>query len=158
MSTITNTRNLLLIIAVLLITNISVLAYFGWFRKEQDKQHGPNVKELLKKDVKFTAEQLEHYSTLKQRQRDIAKPMWESMRKSKDSLFSLLSDDTITDSTVEKITAGISQKQQALDQMSFRHYRALRAICEPSQLPAYDSMLVRLFRKPNSGKKEETKK
>lgn len=152
MSTTTSrNRNLLVIIVVLLLTNIAVLGYFLWFKKsgkspmaEKDKN---SVTEMLKKEVGFNEEQLGQYKQLKDKQREIIRPMFDEMRKAKDSLFRLLSYPETPDSLLDKASDVIAQKQKALDLQAFNHFKRARMLCTPQQQAKYDSVIVQVIRK-----------
>ncbi|MDP4262712.1 MAG: periplasmic heavy metal sensor [Bacteroidota bacterium] len=150
MSTTSRNRNLLFIIAALLLTNIAVLAYFLWI-KQPEAKHGPDKKngmsDMLQKEVGFTDEQVAQYKQLKDQQWTTIKPMFDEMRKAKDSLFRLLSDPNANDSIINKATDAIAQKQKILDLQTFNHFKKVRALCTAEQQPKYDSMVQRMFRK-----------
>jgi periplasmic protein CpxP/Spy len=146
-------RNLLIIIGVLLLTNIGVLIYFLG-QKERSKPTGrpdekdrPGITEMLQKEVGFTDEQTSKYKQLKEKQKETIRPMYDDMRKTKDSLFKLLSYPETNDSLLNKIADAIAQKQKALDLQTFNHFKRVRTLCTPEQQPKYDSMILRMFRK-----------
>jgi len=151
MSNTTTNRNLLVIIGMLLLTNIAVLVYFLWVQKptkppvvNKDKN---GLADMLKKDVGFNDEQVEQYKKLKDAQWNTIRPMFDDMRKVKDSLFRLLSSPTVDDSIVNKATDAIAKKQKALDLQTFNHFKKVRTLCTTDQQPRYDSMILRMFRK-----------
>ena len=146
-------RNLLIIIGVLLLTNIAVLVYFlgekkpakpGTSHNEKDKA---GIAEMLQKEVGFTDEQTAQYKQLKEKQKETIRPMYDDMRKAKDSLFKLLSYPETNDTLLNKISDVIAQKQKALDLQTFNHFKKVRTLCTPEQQPKYDSMILRMFRK-----------
>jgi Spy/CpxP family protein refolding chaperone len=143
-------RNLLFIIAVLVLTNIAVLAYFLWVKKpsapvKRDFKNG--MTEMLKKEVGFNDDQVAQYKHLKDEQWATIKPMFDEMRKAKENLFRLLSDPNTNDSIVRKATDAIAEQQKALDLQTFSHFKKVRAICTTEQQVKYDSMIQRMFRK-----------
>src|SRR5262245_45540021 len=90
-------RNLLIIIDVLLLTNIAVLVYFlGQKKDAKEVAHAPDrdkggIADMLQKEVGFTDEQTAQYQQLRAKQKETIRPMFDDMRKTKDSLFRLLS-------------------------------------------------------------------
>ncbi|MBN8673783.1 MAG: hypothetical protein J0L56_06590 [Chitinophagales bacterium] len=154
MSTTSRNKNLLFIIAVLLLTNIAVLAYFLWFKKPvernrftQEKRAGMMI-EMLQKEAGFTDEQITQYKQLKDLQEKTVKPMFDEMRKAKDSLFRLIRNPEISDSVVNRVAEIIAQKQKALDLQTFHHFKSLRALCkDEAQAIKYDSAIFRMFKK-----------
>jgi protein CpxP len=155
MSNQSRNKNLIFIIAVLLLTNIGVLAYFLWFKGSSDKsndgggQHKqPPMVEILQTEVGFDSNQVKQYKELKDKQREAAKPMYEDMRKAKDNLFKLMGDTTASDSTIAKLADAIGQKQRELDLQAFAHFKKVRALCTSNeQAVKYDSAVLRMFRR-----------
>ena len=159
-------RNLLIIIAVLLLTNVAVLVYFiGQHKKDRatpPPDAGRNaVVEMLQKEVGFDDEQTTRYKEMKEKQREKIRPMYDDMRKAKDSLFRLLSFPETSDSVLNQITDAIALKQKAIDLETFNHFKRVRRLCKEDQLTKYDSMVVRMFRKmgkPRQHSEAEKKK
>lgn len=157
-------RNLLFIIAALVLTNIAVLAYFLWMKPHPDPKKRDNkdmgITEKLKAEVGFNDDQVAQYKLLKEEQWTSIKPMFDAMRKAKDSLFRLLSDPSVNDSVINKASDAIAQRQKALDLQTFNHFKKVRALCTPEQRAKYDSMVQRMFRKmgkPPARKSEQEK-
>jgi len=147
-------KNLLIIIAVLLLTNIGVLAYFLWYKKPPEKQEqhdnrGNGIVDQLQKEVGFTTEQLDQYKQMKDKQRETIRPMYDEMRKAKDSLFRLLKEPVISDSVTSKAADRIAERQKMLDLQTFTYFRKIRTLCTPDQLPKYDSLIQGMFSKMN---------
>lgn len=154
MSNQSRNRNLIFIIAVLLLTNIGVLAYFLWF-KEPAKDHPGNegqkrtgMVEILETEVGFNKDQLDQYKQLKEQQRAASKPMYDDMRKAKDNLFRLMGDSTASDSLIKQAAEAIGQRQRELDLQTFAHFKRVRALCTSNeQAVKYDSAVLRMFRR-----------
>ncbi len=147
----TRNRNLLIIIGALLLTNVAVLVYFlgqkrnsGMGQRERERS---TVTEMLQDEVGFNEEQSAKYKELKDKQREKIRPMYDNMRKAKDSLFRLLSYPDTPDSVLNRAAEVIAQRQKELDIETFNHFRRVRALCTPGQLPQYDSLVIRLLRK-----------
>ena len=146
-------RNLLIIIGVLLLTNIAVLVYFLTQKKDHTteaanaKKEPSTVTEMLQKEVGFTEEQIARYKPMKEKQKAIIRPMYDDMRKTKDSLFRLLSYPEPSDSVLNKMADAIAQKQKALDLLTFDYFKRVRTLCKAEQLSKYDSMILPMLRK-----------
>jgi periplasmic protein CpxP/Spy len=164
----TRNRNLLIIIAVLLLTNVAVLVYFLGQKKnvassslEKDRA---SVSEMLQKEVGFNEDQTAKYKEMKGKQREKVRPMYDDMRKAKDSLFRLLSYPETSDSVLNKMADEIAQKQKAIDLETLSHFKRVRTLCTSDQLAKYDTIILQMFRKMGnpvrhgeSGKKENKK-
>lgn len=151
MSTPSRNKTLLFIIAVLLLTNIAMLVYFLGKREDKPKsqrsQRG-GLTEMLQKDVGFNEEQVARYKKLKEQQWETIRPMFDQMRKAKDSLFRLMGDSTANDSLINKAAEAIASQQKALDLQAFNHFKRVRELCSNTeQQVKYDSAILRMFRK-----------
>ena len=147
----TTSRNkpLIFIIAVLLLTNIAVLSYFLWFKKPAEPRRGDGgrgIETQLQNDVGFNEDQLVQYRQLRDEQKKALKPMFEDIRKAKDSLFSMISVN-VSDSVVNSLADAIAQKQKTIDLRMFNHFKKIRDLCKPDQLAKYDSLVMRLMKK-----------
>jgi Spy/CpxP family protein refolding chaperone len=153
MSNPSRNRNLLFIIVALLLTNIAVLAYFLWIKqpekrdRSQDNRPKIDMVDRLRDSVGFNDEQVTQFKKLKDEHWATLKPMFDDMRKAKDSLFRLVSDPNANDSVIDKVSDVIAQKQKALDLQTFNHFKKVRALCRPEQQEKYDSLVQRMFRK-----------
>jgi protein CpxP len=153
MSNTSRNKNLLFIIAALLLTNIAVLVYFLAIRKPHegkagmpDRRHG--LSEVLQKEVGFNDDQVAQYKQMKEEQLEKLSPLFDEMRKAKDSLFRLISDTTVSDSAVNKAAEAIAKRQRDLDLQTFSHFRRVRSLCNSAeQQVKYDSAVLRMFRK-----------
>jgi protein CpxP len=164
MSTPTRNKNLVFVIAVLLLTNIAVLAYFLWFKddksKHQDKNRPGFMIEALQKEVGFTDQQIEAYKKLKEEQKETVRPLFDEMRKAKENLFKLLSDSLVTDSVLQQSADKIAEQQKNIEIQALQHFRKVRALCNsPEQREKYDSAVLRMMRKMGKvpRKSEESK-
>jgi periplasmic protein CpxP/Spy len=144
-------RPLIFIISVLLLTNIAVLSYFLWFNKPGKKTGGaprpPGIEWQLKEEIRFTEDQLAPYRLLREEQMKTIRPMFEEIRRAKDSLFSLIGSVNATDSVVNSVADLIAEKQKAMDLKMFYHFRKIRELCKPDQLEKYDSLVQRMMKK-----------
>ncbi|HEX7845556.1 MAG TPA: periplasmic heavy metal sensor [Chitinophagaceae bacterium] len=152
MSNTSRNKNLIFLVAVLLLTNIAVLAYFLWFNKPEIKKTHPDRTgmfiEMLQKEVGFTDAQVEEYKKLKDQRKETGKPLFDEMRKAKENLFKLMSDPTASDSTIEAAANQIAVQQKALDIQTLNHFKKIRALCSSAdQQVKYDSAVLQMFRK-----------
>ncbi len=158
-------RNLLIIIAVLLLTNIAVLAYFLGQKKPgkhiapQARTERAGIANMLQEEVGFNEQQIAEYKVMKDRQRETIRPMFDDMRKTKDSLFRMLSyEGAGSDSLVNRLADAIASKQKALDLQTFRYFKQVRGLCSAEQQPKYDSLILKMFRRMGKRPSDTEKK
>jgi len=143
-----NKRPLIFIIMFLLLTNIGVLGYFLWDKKpHKSPPKQPGIATALKNEVGFNDSQIAGYKKLKEEQWKKFRPKLDEVRKAKDSLYKLLSNENVNDSVINKTADLIGEKQRAVDLQAFNHFREVRALCTPDQLQKYDSLIQQMMRK-----------
>jgi len=140
------TRTLLLISAILLLANIALLVFCVWLREPAKKTARPErtgygFSGFLEKEMGFSQDQLKQFETLRQDHRNIMKPLFDSLRASKERFYKLLNDPSANDSLIKIYAVQIGEKQQAVDLEIFRHFKTVRTICTPGQQVRYDSLV-----------------
>ncbi len=156
---------LLFLVGILLLTNIAMLVFFLG-KKGPDKQRAPRdrssvVREHLKDSVGFTEQQLAQYDQLRQQNRENMKPLFEDLGNAKLEFYKYVNQSGPADSASQAAAAAIGEKQKALDLAFFNHFRQVRALCTPGQLPKYDSLVQHIIRRmvapPHRGDHKEKK-
>jgi len=137
---------LVLLIAVLLFANLALMLYFFVFRnKEDEKNKPPRVSDYVQKELGLTSDQAARFQQLRDEHREAIKPLIEEMKNSKDSLYNLLQRPNVNDSVAAIMAKKIGEKQEEWELMIFHHFQKVRAICDSSQLPKFDSLVHRMI-------------
>src|SRR5215510_324903 len=109
MSYLRNHKLLLLIISILLIANIALLYFFVSNRSSSSHTDKPPVSreemrkrsiEKVKNEVGLNDAQATQYDSLRMKQFETMKPLFEDVTKSKEEFFSLIYQPTVSDSAV----------------------------------------------------------
>jgi len=148
---------LIAIIAVLLLSNIAMLAYFVWWKP--DGHHGEKRKspmtEFLQKEIGFSPQQMTVFDSLKQVQMESLKPFFDDLSKSRDTLYQQIAVPSLNDPALQNTVADIGKKQSALELKLFDNFRQIRALCTPDQLPKFDSLAPSQVRKMMSPSRKQ---
>jgi Spy/CpxP family protein refolding chaperone len=72
-------------------------------------------------------------------------PVWEDIRKAKDSFYRQVNNAAITDADINELSARIAGKNKIADEMMFRHFRELRKLCTPEQQQKFDTLVPRML-------------
>ncbi len=149
-------KALVTIVIFLLITNIAMLIFFLVLSKPADKRqknHDFNgMYNSLQNDVGFTKDQLDQYQVLRVDQREKAGPMFNELRNAKKDFYKLMYSPANSDSLVNADADLIAQKQKAVDMQMFRYFKNIRNICQPVQLPKFDSTIAQEIRRMVGGR------
>ncbi|HSC37046.1 MAG TPA: periplasmic heavy metal sensor, partial [Chitinophagaceae bacterium] len=137
-------KTLVAIIAVLLLSNITMLLYFVVWKEGGKPGHGDNKRrspmtEFLQKDIGFSPQQLATFDSLKQRHFAALRPLGEDLGRSRDSLY-LLAAKNPGDSVLQSAADAIGRRQSALELRLFENFLQIRHLCTPEQLPRFDSL------------------
>src|SRR5215216_615861 len=141
-------RWLLVLVAILLLTNIATLSIY-WIKKP-DHDGGPGrdsgnrekkMGQFMVDQMKFDATQEASYWKLRDSMIAIQKPVMDSIRSSKKRFFDLLNQPDATDSLLIAHTNQIAELHKKLDLVTFRHFQKVRNICRPDQLQKFDTVI-----------------
>ena len=145
MDQLSRNKVLLTIIAILLITNIVMLVLFLRMKPEHQEPKKLGFTEKLKNQVGFTPQQMSIFEPKK-------KAFWASVRersaeikKTKEDFYHFMYDPSVPDSVIEAKADVIGTQQKDLDLFVIRHFKDIRTLCTPEQLPRYDSLLPPLI-------------
>lgn len=166
MDTITKNRTLVSIIIFLLISNIAILTYFLAFNHSRKGSHGKEsrntVATFLQNDINFSKQQMDEYQNLRNTHMVSVKPIFNDIRSAKERFYNLLYINNVPDSSVKIASAAIGEKQIILDMHMFTHFKEVRNLSTPQQLPKFDSLFKKVvdkmtgnrFKKSDSTKKD----
>jgi protein CpxP len=142
-------RWLLVLVAILLLTNIATLSIY-WFKKP-NHEGGPGhdsgnrekrMGQFMVDQMKFDSTQEAAYWKLRDTMIATQRPVIDSMRDAKKRFFDLLNQSGATDSSALITRSNeIAALQKRLDLATFRHFQHVRAICRPDQLQKFDTVI-----------------
>jgi periplasmic protein CpxP/Spy len=151
----------LLIIAILLIANISLLAFF--LQKRESNDYGTRadrkafISNFLKKEIGFNQSQLLQYDTLSNRHREKMSTFFENMKNNKNEQFKQLVTSNFSDTTINKLAEQSTVSQKIMEVQLFNHIKSIRSLCTQGQLPAFDSLFSKVFNRRGDGRKKMVK-
>ncbi|MEP7143201.1 MAG: hypothetical protein ABI707_10045 [Ferruginibacter sp.] len=139
----------LVIIAILLIANIAMLAFFlqkkGLARQSDRPDKKAFISNLLQKEIGFDQQQLSQYDTLSNRNREKIGKLFENVRNNKTRQFKQLVALNFNDSAVKLVAGQSAASQEIIEMNMFNHIKSIRLLCTPEQLPKFDSLFVKVF-------------
>lgn len=141
----TQNKLLVLLVAILLIANLALMFYFFVFRNEHktDSSSSRPVSDFVQKQLGFNSDQVARFQQLRDEHKQAVRPIIDDIKKLKDSLYNLLQtpqDDSVAVNLIDKI----GERQKDWELMIFHHFQKMRAICDSSQLPKFDSLVHRM--------------
>ncbi len=156
MNALTKNMSLVSIIIFLLLSNIAILIYFLYFNEGRRGSHGKDgrnaISTFLQKEIGFNQQQMDEYQKLKTAQMESVKPLFNNIRSAKESFYNLLYVNNPSDSGINSAAAVIGEKQMALDMKMFNHFKKVRDLSTPQQLPKFDSLFKNVVDKITGGR------
>ena len=148
---------LIIIIGILLIANIATISFF-LMNKHNRGMHGrPDKKEMitayLKKEVRFTQQQLNAYDTMSKEHRTAMRAAFDDMAARREDIFKQLSFQGFSDSALDIAATAIASQQRSFEIMMLHHLKDIRNICSPAQRPIFDTGFYKIITKRGEGRK-----
>ena len=146
----------LVIIAILVVANISLLAFF-LPKKETPKKEfsrpdrSAYIAAFLQKEVGFDAQQLKQYDTLSATHKEKMSSIFSKMKGNKGEQFRQLVAGGFTDSAINAVADKSRDAQKSAEIIMLTHMRNIRMICTPEQLPKFDSLFVKVLNRRGEG-------
>jgi periplasmic protein CpxP/Spy len=157
-----SSTNKILTIAVvlLLVTNVALVAFMIMGKnKRSEKTSGSKSKsDMMAKELNMTEEQKKNHKLSKEEHLKKVKPLFDSIRLTKTTLYSLLKDSTVSESTINSYCQKIGETQTAIEKLTFAHFKRKRNLFTAEQQPKYDSFVLRMMqggRRDTAAKKEK---
>lgn len=137
-----NKNRLFIALIVLLLTaNVVLLIFaFGDRHRHPPRHNGP--KEKIVRRLKFDEKQSAQFEALVQEHRHALHAQDDSIMHLRRELYLALktSDAALNDSLLNEL----AKQQIRIEKIHFMHFKSLRALCRPDQLPAFDSFVPEL--------------
>jgi hypothetical protein len=153
----TNSKYLLVLIAVLLAANIIGIVYFISNKPNGGNAGGYDRKaamvNYLKKDLGFSDAQLLSYDSLEQLHWQGMKPLFDTLRKEKEKRIRYIANFGFEDSAISTAVAKTAVKQQLVETSMLMHVKNIRNLCTPAQKIMYDTSIYKMFVRKTPEKK-----
>ena len=141
-----NNRTLLLIIAVLLLIN-GVMIYLitrPVKQKEPDIPRSERMIRMVQDELDLDSAQVKNYIELRKYRDSVMKPVQNDLWAAKLEMFRQVLKDSLAPGELEAAAAKVGEKQARMELEYFNHFKRMQNMLEPSQLPKFDSLLIRM--------------
>jgi protein CpxP len=130
------------LIVVLLLLNVGLVAtiWMGDCNGSGHPHDGPphRAGNLFESELGWDAAQADAFKTLRDEHHSSMQSIHEDLGKLKQQMLDLVTHDT--DAGLEEAITKISAKHTEMDRITFAHFRAVREICTPEQVSAFDTL------------------
>ena len=97
---------------------------------------------FLVKELALDANQKNQYQKLRDQHRNSVEGLRTQLKNTKDSLFDLLKKSNVTDVNVHQKLDFIASLNSKIDEITFSHFKQVRAICNPQQQLKFDEVIA----------------
>lgn len=144
---------LILIIVVLMLANIATLVLLLNNNRKSHYKQGNRMKEYLKKDVGFTAQQLASYDSAFSIHQEKMRSTMKESRKGVHEAYQQLVRIGFTDSALNVTAQQLSLQHAASQKMMLKHLGDIRDLCNQQQVQYFDTTIHKMFQKRNRKKR-----
>jgi Spy/CpxP family protein refolding chaperone len=150
--------NKILTIAVvlLLIVNVVMLVCMMRGRGHHDmKKQGGGPFDRMVKELSMTEQQQTEFKKLKDEHFTAIKPVFDSVRTLKKSLFGLIKEENVNDSLVNHYSTLISEQRAIIDKLTINHFRKVRALFSGDQQKKFEDFVQKMVQRQRPGGREK---
>ena len=146
---------ILFLLGLLLVANISLLLGFFVFGEGPGPARSSREDAFKSFSVKMhlTGEQEKAFRAMKEHHAESMKPLWERIRKTKDSLFRQVGHLDNGDSMATVLSIRLAALNREADMQLFHHFQEVRKQCTPDQQAIFDTLIPRVMSRPRDGRK-----
>ena len=140
-------KTLLLIIAALLISNLSLLALYFFGGNQSQKKTGRTDRspvEFMVRELELNTEQSARFNTLWESTKEKNRPLYDSMKLRREELYGYLKTEPQPDSAIREVTSRMAVIEQQLSLNNYEHFRQLRSFCDARQQDKLDTLIQRM--------------
>jgi Spy/CpxP family protein refolding chaperone len=142
-----------LVVLLLLANTATLVGYWALRFRDHRASTQPHVQpsQYLIESLGMDKVQQEKYLALVKEHQDASHALRNEIRTSKEKLFQLLNKSETPDSLVEQAAGEAGRSMQALDLLTFRHFREVRKICTPRQQETFDQVIHEMLEMMSPG-------
>jgi Spy/CpxP family protein refolding chaperone len=139
-------RILTIAVVLLLLVNVAMLIFMLKGRGHHDmKNRGGGPFDMMVKELSMTEQQQTEFKKLKEEHFSAIKPVFDSVRTLKKSLFGLVKNENVNDSLVNNFSSLVFQQQTIIDKLTINHFRRVRALFSGDQQKKFDDFVQKMM-------------
>ncbi|MBU2929678.1 hypothetical protein [Winogradskyella psychrotolerans] len=144
-----NTILYVLLIFLIVVNGFFLYNYIGSVNDTRPNEPQRN-NEIIVKELDFNAEQLKEFKERSKGHHKTIMRLSDDVRALKDQLFGTLSNDSISEKTIDSITALICVKETEKEKEIFYHFRMIQDISNEKQKEKFQRILMDALRQGES--------
>jgi periplasmic protein CpxP/Spy len=152
-------RILTIAVVLLLLVNVAMLIFMLKGRGHHDmRNRGGEPFDMMVKELNMTEKQQADFKKLKDEHFTAIRPVFDSVKALKKSLFGLVKDENLNDSLVNKYSALISEQQAIVDKLTINHFRKVRTLFSGDQQKKFEEFVQKMMQRhgPQGGWRKDS--
>ncbi len=129
------------LVVLLLLANAITITLFWMGKARHPQQPNGTPQEFLVQQLKLDSKQQEQLQVLVKEHQQSAALLRKKIRESKEAFFDLLHQPVITDSVKQAAANTASKNTEALDLLTFNHFKKIRLLCTAEQQKKFDQII-----------------
>jgi len=149
MNFITKNKWLAVAFVLLILINIATLTALWWVKKSlqsEDKPPQGGAIAFLIKELQLDSSQQQQLKELRDEHRSATQDTRKKNREAKETFFSLLSKENITDAEIDQAASVSVQYDAELAKITFDHFKKIKTICTERQKEKFDEIIHQVLR------------
>jgi Spy/CpxP family protein refolding chaperone len=145
-------RILTIAVILLLLVNVAMLIFMLKGRGHHDMRgRGDSPFDTMVKELNMTDQQQTDFKKLKDAHFTAIKPVFDSIRTLRKSLYDLVKEENMNDSMVNNYSGLIAQQQSIIDKLTINHFRKVRALFSGDQQKKFDDFVQKMMQRRGPG-------
>lgn len=135
-------------VILLLLINVAMLVFMLKGKKQgARKPGGKDPFGMMVKELGMTEQQQTQYKQMKEEHFSTMRPMFDSIRALKKSMFNLVKEENTNDSLVSRHSELIAEQQAMVDKTTIAHFRKVRSLFTADQQPKFDDFIQKMIQR-----------
>lgn len=150
----TNSKFLILLVAILALTNMVLLGIIIFQKPHSHAKISKKerMQKFLLNEVGFSKAQLNSYDSLYKTHERSMKKLMDSLRNGSNENFSVLSESGFSDSAVQEAVSRSAAQNVRMGKLFFEQLNQIRNICNNDQKPRFDTGIAKFYFKKEKSK------
>ena len=130
------------IIILLLLINAATIVFLLVGKNRHHPPQNGGAFAFLVKELNLDSNQKNEYKKLRDQHRNSVDELRLQLKHNKDSLFDLLKISDVADANVNRKLDSIALLNRKIDEITFSHFKQVRAICNAQQQEKFDEVIA----------------
>lgn len=141
----TTQRLLIIALVVLVVLNVTTLAFIYMQRDGRGPGLGGDVGAFITHELNFTDEQTRRFDVMKRAHHESVDSLHRLNRELHKQLFDRL--NAPEDAVIDSISALVAENEKQIDLITFRHFHEVRELCTPEQQKKFDAIIQEVLQR-----------